>query len=125
MTYPSLDDDSGYGSYGHSSQGQSPYGPGMYHQPGYGAPAGGAGCPPSNVGWAVASILFFWPLSFVAMTRALQVYPLWAAGNHEQAQAASSSAKKLGVISLAIMAIFIVLYIIFVATMVGVTATGF
>lgn len=87
-------------------------------------PSGRPG-PPSNIGWAVASILFFWPLSFVAMTRAMDVYPLWAAGRHAEAEAASASAKKLGLISLAIVAVLCVLYIVFIIAMVGLAASGY
>ena len=142
---PFGNDSSGQGPYGQGSYGQGPYGQGSYGQtdssaqaPGYGAQTPyytGAGgyqaasvdrtSPPSNVGWAVASILFFWPLSFVAMTRALEVYPLWAAGRHAEAEAASATAKKLGMISLAIVAVLIVLYFIFIFAMVGVASSGF
>lgn len=141
MTYPNQGDDPGrgsfgQGSYGHTAQGQDSYGhtaqgqdsypqgtygQSTYGQSGYGAPAGGVPCPPSNAGWAVAAILFFWPLSFMAMTRASQVYPLWASGNYPQAQAASASAKKLGVISIGIAAVLLVLYFVFIVGMVGLT----
>ena len=76
------------------------------------------------MGWAVVSILFFWPLSFVAMTRALQVYPLWASGQYSEAMAASASAKKLGMISLGIIAVIFVLYILFIIIMVAVAGTA-
>ncbi|MBB1015995.1 CD225/dispanin family protein, partial [Dietzia schimae] len=92
---------------------------------GYGTTSEARPGPPSNVGWAVASILFFWPLSFVAMTRALDVYPLWAAGRHAEAEAASATAKKLGILSLAIVAVLIVLYFIFIFAMVGLASSGF
>lgn len=148
MTYPTQGDgstaDSASGYTDYSSQ--SPYGSaaseGAYGQPNYGQPAyGQAGYgqtgfstassspasttdpqlgPPSNIGWAVASILFFWPLSFVAMTRAMQVYPLWQAGRHSEAEAASATAKKLGVISLVLVAVLIVLYVVFIFSMVAV-----
>ena len=134
----------GQGSYG---AGQSPYGDGQSSYAGqssYGAagaygtqtpaysaqgaygnaPAARPG-PPSNVGWAVASILFFWPLSFIAMTRALDVYPLWAAGRHAEAEAASATAKKLGVISLALVVGIFLLYILFMIVVVGLASSGF
>lgn len=134
------------GSYGQGSYGQESYGQGSYGQTdfnaqtpaGYGAQsptfagpsrygdaAGARPGPPSNVGWAVASILFFWPLSFIAMTRALEVYPLWAAGRHAEAEAASATAKRLGMISLAIVAVLVVLYFIFVFALVGLASSGF
>lgn len=144
MTYPPQGEgagaDSTPGYTGYTAQGgynaQSAYGQGSYGQSGYGqtdftaqsssyANMGAAQTgPPSNVGWAVASILFFWPLSFVAMTRAMQVYPLWAAGRHAEAEAASATAKKLGMISLALVALLIVLYLVFIFVMVGVAATA-
>ena len=152
MTYPTQGDgstaDSASGYTDYSSQ--SPYGAaaseGAYGQPNYGQPGyGQAGYgqtgfstassspasttdpqlgPPSNIGWAVASILFFWPLSFVAMTRAMQVYPLWQAGRHSEAEAASATAKKLGVISLVLVAVLIVLYVVFIFSMVAVAASA-
>lgn len=140
---------SGYGqdSYGQSAYGQSPYGQDSYGQNSYGRDSYGPGgygaqtpsysglggaaanssghaAPPSNVGWAVAAILFFWPLSFVAMTRALDVYPLWAAGRHAEAEAASATAKKFGVISLIVFAAVIVLYFVFIFAMVGLAASS-
>ncbi|WP_295647721.1 CD225/dispanin family protein [uncultured Dietzia sp.] len=152
MTYPPQGDNSGQGNgytdyssqsgynaqsaYGQGAPGQSGYGQSGYGQSGYAQadyaaqnPSfGNAGAaqigPPSNVGWAVASILFFWPLSFVAMTRALQVYPLWAAGRHAEAEAASATAKKLGMISLALVALLIVLYVVFLFILVGAAATA-
>ena len=142
--YTDYSSQSGYSAqsaYGQGAPGQSGYGQSGFGQPGYAqadyaqadyaaqtpsfAPAGAAQIgPPSNVGWAVASILFFWPLSFVAMTRALQVYPLWAAGRHAEAEAASATAKKLGMISLALVALLIVLYVVFLFILVGAAATA-
>lgn len=138
MTYPSQNGPSGQdtGS-GYTDYSAQPGYPGRGGYGGYGAqssfgaqpaspenPSGRPG-PPSNVGWAVASILFFWPLAFVAMTRALDVYPLWAAGRHAEAEAASASAKKLGMISLGLMVALVVLYVVFLIVMVGLAATGY
>lgn len=122
----------GQDSYGQSAQGQDSYGQGGYgaQAPSYsgfgGSAANSSGytAPPSNVGWAVAAIVFFWPLSFVAMTRALDVYPLWAAGRHAEAEAASATAKKFGTISLIVFAAMIVLYFVFVFAMVGLAASS-
>lgn len=124
MTYPSYEEPSGQGR----GAGQPASGYPDYPAQDYPAQAGNGFArpgPPSNVGWAVASILCFWPLSFIAMTRALDVYPLWAAGRHAEAEAASASAKKLGIISLAIVAVFVVLYLVFVVAMVGLASSGF
>ena len=59
-----------------------------------------SGPPPHNVGWAVAAVLFFWPLSFSAFIHAFNVYPLWAAGNYAGAQYASDRVRRLGQLSL-------------------------
>ena len=86
---------------------QPQYG-GAYAQPQQFTPA-----PPSaNGGWAVAAIIFFWPLAFVAVSRAFSVYPLWAQGRYAEAEAASASVKRLGVISLVIVAALVALYIL-------------
>src|SRR5690606_6508143 len=90
----------GYGAQFPYASGQSTYGQTNYsaQSPSYVNTGAAQTGPPSNIGWAVASILFFWPLSFIAMTRSMQVYPLWAAGRYAEAEAASASAKKLGII---------------------------
>jgi hypothetical protein len=119
--------ESAYGGGADQGYGQT-YGQGYGQTYGQSVPQSygtGQSCPPSNVGWAVAAIICFWPLSFVAMTRALDVYPLWAQGRHAEAQAASATAKKLGQISLWIVLGLIVLYIAFLVVMVGVAATGY
>ncbi len=56
--------------------------------------------PPSNAGWAVASLLFFWPLAFASFTHAFEVYPRWASGDPAGAREASDQARRLGQISL-------------------------
>jgi Interferon-induced transmembrane protein len=56
--------------------------------------------PPAHAGWAVASLLFFWPLSFAAFNHAFNVYPLWARGDTAGAVAASDRVRRLGQISL-------------------------
>jgi len=88
-------------------QGERPQGPGAV------PPA----LPPHNAGWAVAAVLFFWPLSFSAFSHAFNVYPLWAAGNFAGAQYASDRARRLGVLSLwifgGLMLLFTILYAIF------------
>ena len=81
------------------------------------APAAPAplGPPPHNVGWAVAAVLFFWPLSFSAFTHSFNVYPLWAAGNYAGAQYASDRARRLGQLSLWIAGGLLLLFVIFYA----------
>ncbi|MFZ0832070.1 MAG: CD225/dispanin family protein [Mycobacterium sp.] len=56
--------------------------------------------PPANAGWAVASLLFFWPLAFSAFTHAFNVYPLWAVGDVASARHASDRVRRVGQLSL-------------------------
>lgn len=75
-------------------------------------PGGPAGPPKSNVGWAVASLVFFWPLAFAAFTHALEVYPAWARGDIARAVYSSERARKLGLWALAIWAVIFVVMIV-------------
>ncbi|MFD6673162.1 CD225/dispanin family protein [Rhodococcus zopfii] len=68
--------------------------------------------PPQNTGWAVAALLFFWPLAFSAFSHSAKVYPLWAMGDSAGAQAASDSAKRLGRIALLVWAVLVVLIVV-------------
>ncbi|WP_405484776.1 CD225/dispanin family protein [Nocardia sp. NBC_00511] len=68
--------------------------------------------PANNVGWAVASLLFFWPLSFSAFTHAFNVFPLWSEGDEEGARHASHRARYLGILSLIIGGILFALFVI-------------
>ncbi|MCA1008752.1 CD225/dispanin family protein [Rhodococcus hoagii] len=56
--------------------------------------------PPVHGGWAVAALLFFWPLSFAAFTHAFNVHPLWADGDRDGARRASNRVRRLGQVSL-------------------------
>jgi hypothetical protein len=82
-----------------------------------------AGPPPHNVGWAVAAVLFFWPLSFSAFSHSLNVFPLWAAGNYAGAQYASDRARRLGQLSLwiagGLLLLFAILYAIFLMVLIS------
>ncbi|MGH3677435.1 MAG: CD225/dispanin family protein [Mycobacterium sp.] len=81
------------------------------------------GPPPHNAGWAVAALLFFWPLSFSAFSHSLNVYPLWAAGNFGGAQYASDRARRLGQLSLwiagGLLLLFAILYAIFILVLIS------
>ncbi|HKV22511.1 MAG TPA: CD225/dispanin family protein [Mycobacterium sp.] len=81
------------------------------------------GPPPHNVGWAVAAVLFFWPLSFSAFTHAFNVYPLWVSGNVAGAQYASDRARRLGQLSLwiagGLLLLFLVFYAIFLMVLIS------
>ena len=70
--------------------------------------------PPVHAGWAVTSLLFFWPLAFSAFTHAFNVYPLWASGDVAAAQQASDRVRRLGQLSLwlagGLLLVFAILY---------------
>lgn len=101
---------------------QQAYPQGSYPQQGYGQ-SGQGQIPPTNAGWAVAALLFFWPLAFTAFTASSDVVRLWTMGDHAGAQAASERARRMGRISLLIWAILIVavivLYLILFAVLIG------
>jgi interferon-induced transmembrane protein len=80
-----------------TAAGPSPEPGGPPPEPGV-APSGAP--PPHNAGWAVVSLLFFWPLAFSAFTHAFNVYPLWAAGDSAEALHASDRVRRLGQLSL-------------------------
>ncbi len=77
--------------------------------------------PSANAGWAVATLLFFWPLSFSAFAHAFNVYPLWASGNVAGAQYASDRVRRLGQLSLwifgGLMLLFAILYAVFLVVL--------
>lgn len=85
--------------------------------PGYSTPVTGnyatstPPLPPTNAGWMVASILFFWPVAFAAANHSSRVYPLWAIGDYAGAQHASARAKRLGQIALLLWIVFMVLLV--------------
>ncbi|MFE3289303.1 CD225/dispanin family protein [Rhodococcus sp. NPDC059234] len=83
-------------------------------------PDAGRARPPSNAGWAVASLLFFWPLAFAAFTHAFNVYPLWADGDVEGATDASDRVRRLGQISLwlfgGLLLLFVLVYAVVAVT---------
>jgi hypothetical protein len=89
-------------------------------------PTGPVAAPPppsANAGWAVAALLFFWPLSFSAFSHAFNVYPLWASGNVAGAQYASDRVRRLGQLSLwifgGLLLLFAVLYIIVLVVLIA------
>ncbi|MGG7101571.1 CD225/dispanin family protein [Rhodococcus sp. 24CO] len=90
--------------------------PQTYAQPQYGPPK-------SNAGWAVAAIIFFWPVAFAAFNHLHDIYPKWAMGDHQGAQYASERVKKLGQIALLIAVIgwilLIAFYVIFLVAVVA------
>ncbi|MCX2966190.1 CD225/dispanin family protein [Gordonia aquimaris] len=75
--------------------------------------------PATNVGWAVAAVIFFWPLAFAAFTHSSNVTGLWLSGDHIAAEDASRRAKTLGKVALAIWAVLTVAVIVFYAVVIA------
>lgn len=114
-------------SYGGQAYGGQAYGSQPYDGRGYPAPTPGGHIPqvpPTNAGWAVASMIFFWPLAFVAFTASSNVVRLSMMGDHAGAQAASDQAKRLGKISLIIVAVLLVLYIVGIIVLIAAAASS-
>lgn len=87
------------------------------------APFGGQpALPPSNAGWAVATIIFFWPLAFSAFNHAFSIFPKWSSGDYHGAQYASDRVKTLGKIALGIFVGLVVLYVVFLIIVVATAA---
>lgn len=88
-------------------------------RPGPVAPPG----PPNNMGWAIAAVLFFWPISFAAITAASRVDSAWLRGDVNFAMAESERAKRLGkraiVIAAVAYALFLILYVTLIVALVG------
>ena len=112
--------------YGSPAYPQQPY-PSAPQYPSAPAPGqyGGQPQPPaSNAGWAVATIIFFWPLAFAAFNHLHSIFPKWSMGDYQGAQYASERVKTLGKISLGIFVGLVVLYILFIIILVVATANS-
>ena len=73
---------------------QAPVPPGQpFSPPG---PGFGPGPPRNNLGWAIASMLLFWPLGIVSIVKMSEVHGYWALGLPQQAEHSASEAKKWG-----------------------------
>jgi len=88
---------------------------------GYGQPAGAK--PTGNLGWAIAAVVFFWPLAIAAFISYGKVDELWYRGDWAGAQQASESVKRYGIIALCIGLGFLVLFIGLFATVFTVAST--
>lgn len=77
------------------------------------------GAPPeNNLVWAIlCTVLCCMPLGVVAIIKSTKVKELWLQGDHAGAQKAADDAKKYSIWGLALGAIVIVLYIIFMVVL--------
>ncbi|MYR07378.1 CD225/dispanin family protein [Gordonia sp. SID5947] len=69
--------------------------------------------PPTNAGWVVAAVIFFWPVAFAAANHSSRVFGLWSTGDYVAAREASERAKTLGKIALAVWAVLLVTMVVF------------
>ena len=76
------------------------------------SPTSEATMPPVHAGWAVATLLCFWPLAFSAFTHAFNVYPLWADGDGAAARHASNRVRRLGQLSVWIAAVLVLITVV-------------
>lgn len=75
--------------------------------PGYAAEVGEK--PANNLLWAVASLLFFWPLGIPAIYYATRVNGLWRSGDRAGADYAATRAKKFAIASMVLGVVVMVL----------------
>jgi hypothetical protein len=72
--------------------------------------------PPSNVGWAIAAVLLFWPLAIPAFIYSSRVDSAWYRGDVSGAQRASANARTCGIWALVVgVAFFILFFVLSVA----------
>jgi hypothetical protein len=76
------------------------------------APQGSVQSIPSHLGWAIVSILLFWPTGIPAVVYASRVDNLAMLGNIAAAQEASGKAKTFATISTVLFVIWVVIVII-------------
>nr|WP_231569561.1 CD225/dispanin family protein [Prescottella defluvii] len=81
---------------------QQPYASAPQYQPAPAQYGGVPPLPPSNAGWAVAAILFFWPVAFSAFGHLHDIFPKWSMGDYQGALYASERVKTLGKIALGV-----------------------
>jgi hypothetical protein len=103
----------GYGSpgYGYPGPGYPGYGyPPPY--PGYAA----AGPPPStNLGWAIAAIILFWPLGIPALIYSTRVESQWFRGDASGAMRSSAIARNCGIWAVVATVVLMLLFFILFA----------
>ncbi|GCE38225.1 MULTISPECIES: CD225/dispanin family protein [Rhodococcus] len=80
--------------------------------------------PPSNIGWAVTALIFFWPLAFSAFSHSSKVLPHWIVGDVAAAERSSERARILGQLALLFGAVVAVSVLWFVATTSVMTSAG-
>jgi hypothetical protein len=110
-------------SYQQYPQGYVPYTPGgsqsyqppaYYPQPQYQYYPPQGMPPPSNLGWAIAAILLFWPVGIAAIVKSTQVDRYWMTGQFAMAEQSSKAAKTLGIVAASVAgALFLIWLVMF------------
>ncbi|MBQ6613281.1 MAG: CD225/dispanin family protein [Alistipes sp.] len=81
--------------------------------------------PSNHLAFAIVStLLFCWPFGIPAIVNASKVNRLWNQGQYNEAYAASARAKKWCITSLILGIVFWVIYIIYIAVIVGAATTA-
>ena len=79
--------------------------------------------PDNNLVWAIlCTVMCCMPLGIVAIIKATKVNTLWAQGDQEGAYKAAADAKKYSIWGAASIVIFIILYFVFFAGIIGLSA---
>ena len=68
--------------------------------------------PSNNLVLAIIGTVLFWPISLWGLLKAVKVNRLWDEGKHEEAIAASKSARTLGLVGTIVGGVFTLIYII-------------
>lgn len=122
--YPGPGHPAGYSGPGYPGAGYPPgFGPGYGSPgPGYPPPFGFPGYPgqpvagpppPSNLGWAIAAIILFWPLGIPALINATRVDTQWFRGDPAGAITSSTNARRFAMWAIGISVTLFVLAIVF------------
>ena len=91
--------------------------------PGYGHPRPGPP-PPTRVGWAIAALILFWPLSIPAFIYSSRVESAWYRGDVAGAERASANVKTCGVVAVVIGVLYALLMILFVGVILSSSGSG-
>jgi hypothetical protein len=102
-----------YGYAGQAGYPGQPYPPPPYGYSGYPGQTPGGPPPPSNLGWAIAALILFWPLGIPALINATRVESQWYRGDAAGAMASSANARRFGVWAIGVSVVLFVLAIAF------------
>jgi hypothetical protein len=76
-----------------------------YHQPTVAGDGLAASRPSTQLGWAIAAVVTFWPLAIPAFVYSFRVDEAWRAGDWDGAFSASRSARTCGLVAVVVGAV--------------------